>query len=160
MQPIRQKPMSRTEWRRTPYSGTSARNTEQAIRSLLRKYGVTNFSWSEGVDQGRHAVMLRFELRRAWYRLVVCILDAAVSVEERLRQAERALFYHLKSALELANVFLPVEEVLFAWREIPGHGTAFQAFAPCLEGPPEDLGRRVAGLLEGPRQSRVVDVEA
>jgi len=55
--------LTRAQWSKTPYAGTGARNTEDSVYSLMRKYNIVNFQWTQGVGpNGRHAVMYRFEL--------------------------------------------------------------------------------------------------
>jgi hypothetical protein len=138
-----QRKMTRSEWARTPYAGSQATRTEDSASGLLSKYGVQVFQWTQGRGQnGRPAIQFRFELKGKTYRVMIETLLADASPDELIVQAKRAIYHYLKSALEMASVFVPMEKTLFAFLELPGGYTCFEAAAPYvnqLEGP--DFGR-------------------
>lgn len=148
--------LSRSQWRKTAYSGSSASNTEQHLERLLHKHGIVEYQWTQGRGpSGRMAMHLRFVLKEKPYRLTVETLDADAPVEELVLQAKRALFHFTKSALEMATTFFPPEQVLFAFLELPDKNgapgaTLWDAARPQLDG-----GKfNVAGLLGGGQTGR------
>lgn len=128
--------LTRTEWNKTPYSGTDAKDTDGAIARLLAKYGVKETMTVNYVGpNGRPGYGVRFVLKGKCYRIALETLDVwHVSEGELKAQVKRAIFYHLKSALEVANVFMPPEQVLFAFLEAPATGaTMYEAAQPYLQ---------------------------
>lgn len=129
--------MNRSQWNKTPYAGTGATGTDEQISRLLAKYGVHQSQVTQGVGpHGRPAYLLRFELKEKMYRVMLEGLDAEnVSHAELLAQVKRALFYYLKSTLEMQSVFFTAEQALFAFLELPGSAcTMYEAAAPRLQG--------------------------
>lgn len=120
--------LSRSQWRKTPYSGTTAKNTHDNITRLLTKYGCKNQMYGRGTgNHRREAVSLRFQLKDKSYRIVIETLDADAKAIDLYRQAERCIFHLLKSQLELSEIFMSVEKALFQFMELgDGHGTLFE----------------------------------
>lgn len=113
--------MSRADWNKTPYAGSTAKDADGAITALLAKYKVTETQITSCRGPNlRPAYMLRFVLKGKCYRIAVETLDAwHVSEAELMLQAKRAVFYFLKSTLEMTTTFFPAEQVLFAFLEVP-----------------------------------------
>ena len=127
------KRMSRADWNKTPYAGTQAQRTEEGIERLLARYGVREFSSSQGHGpSGRAAVAVRFKLGQHSYRICVETLWADVDSVSLLQQARRAVYYCLKSSLEMSSLFMPAEQVLFAYLELPGGYTMYEMAMPRL----------------------------
>jgi hypothetical protein len=125
--------MQRKAWLKSPYAKSQAQNPDGALYTLLERYGVKSYELGQGEGPGgRRAVRLRVELKGAVYRFLLECLDAEASEEELIRQVKRALFYQLKSVLELASVFFPLEEALFAFRETRDGHTVWEAARPHL----------------------------
>lgn len=126
--------MSRQSWVKTPYAKTEARNVDSAVVKLLEKYTVTEYQWTRGIGpNGQPAVLLRFNLRGRAYRIMVESLNADASKEELIRQAYRAIFHFLKSTLEMATVFFPLESLMFSFLELPDQTTMYESASPHLE---------------------------
>lgn len=131
--------LTRTEWRKTPYAGTEAKDADGALTRLLEKYRVRDIAtiaFSSGAH-GRPGWGVRFVLDGKCYRVsleTLHVYPGQVSEAELKVQVKRAVFHFLKSALEMATVFMPVEQVLFAFLELPGAGgaTAYEAALPHL----------------------------
>lgn len=144
--------MTRSEWLKTPYAGTEAKDPDRAIQQLLDKYGVRDIQWTIGTGpEGRRAAMLRFILDGKGYRLMLETLEADAKEIELLRQVKRAIFYTLKAALESARFFGP-EKTLFAFLELPNGQTMHDAaalFMDRLAGP--DFGRLMLSPPEHPQ---------
>jgi hypothetical protein len=138
--------LSRGQWAKTPYARSSAGNPDGAIQSLLAKYGVRDVQWTTGAGpNGRRACQLRFVYRQKGYRIFLECLDADASEDELLRQVKRAVYYYLKSLLEMAGVFFSAEELLYAYLELPSGATMYAASKPYvdrLSGP--DFGKLLA----------------
>lgn len=126
--------MTRSEWsRKTPYANSEAQNPDGAIQALLAKYGVVQTQWTTGIGlQGRPAIELRFVLKGKGYRMALETLEAEVPPASLLLQVKRALFYYLKSVLEVSTLFFSSEELLFAFLELPGGRTMFESAEPHL----------------------------
>jgi len=78
--------------------------------------------------------MLRFVLRDKTYRIGLETLDVAdVKEHELLLQIKRAVYYFVKSQLEIATVFWTPEEALFAFLELPQGGTLYEIAKPQME---------------------------
>lgn len=130
------KRLSRTEWNKTPYAGSTAKDSDGDIKRLLNKYGVREIMTASFVgDAGRLGFGVRFVLNAKTYRIALTTLDAQVGADEVETQAKRAIFYFLKSSLELSNVFMPLEQVLFAFLELPAGGgaTMYEGAKPHLQ---------------------------
>jgi hypothetical protein len=126
--------LSRSEWSKTPYARSEAKNPDAAIQSLLAKYGIADIQWTQGRGpEGRRAVMLRFVMKEKPYRIMVESLDAEASEDERLIQVKRVIYFYLKSTLEVANNFITPEEALFAFLELPAGQTAYAAALPHMD---------------------------
>lgn len=126
--------LSKTDWRKTPYAKSEAANPEGSIQSLLAKYRVKNIQMTHCVgEHGRPAFIVRFQLSDKTYRIGLEVLDAVAEERERLVQAKRAVYHYIKSQLEIATVFWTTEEALFAFLELPGGDTVFEATRPHLE---------------------------
>lgn len=120
-----ERPLTRTEWNRTPYSGTTANSSEADIVRLLDKYEVPEKGFGERDEpDGRKTFCVRFRLKDQYYRLEVKTLltTAGVSQVEKVRQVKRAAFYALKSLMELTNRFMPADVVLLPFAEITQGG--------------------------------------
>lgn len=119
------KRLTRTEWNKTPYAGSTAKDTDRDIERLLEKYGVkeTMFASYTG-DSGRPGFGVRFVLKGKTYRIALTTLDAQADETELKVQTKRAIYFFLKASLEVSNVFMPPEQVLFAFLELPGAGNA------------------------------------
>ncbi|WP_439625938.1 hypothetical protein [Gemmata sp.] len=119
------KRLTRAEWNKTPYAGSEARDADGAVQKLLAKYGVRDVATvSFTTPGGRPGYGVRFVLGGRCYRIALETLAAAATEDELRVQAKRAVFHFLKSALELSNVFMPPEQVLFAFLELPAAGGA------------------------------------
>lgn len=131
------KRLTRTEWNKTPYAGSEAKDSDRDIQRLLEKYGVKEMMTVNYTGpSGRPGYGVRFVLKGKCYRLALETLDTFLQVteEERKVQVKRAIYYHLKSALEVANVFMPPEQVLFAFLESPATGqTMYEGAQPYLQ---------------------------
>jgi len=127
--------LSRSQWSKTPYAKTKAGNTDASISVLLRKYGVVNHQWTQGAGPNRRAaVLFRFEFSEKRYRIKVETLCADASQDELIMQAKRAVYYYLKSTLEMVSVFWPLEKAMFAFLELPHEGvTMYEAAEPHLK---------------------------
>lgn len=127
------KPMSRADWLRTPYAKSSASDPDKAVRDLLVKRGVVDIQHTETTGpNGRRAYSVRFRLHDKIYRVGMEVLHAAAAPDELLKQAKRAVFHLLKSVLEFATVFAPLEQVLFAYLETPAGPTLYEVARPQL----------------------------
>ena len=125
--------LTRAQWLKTPYAKSEARDPDGAIRALLGKYGVRDVQWTEaGGPSGRPACMLRFILKGKTYRVMIESLDAQADAGELLKQVKRAIYFMLKSTLEITGVFCSAEQALFAWLELPGGQTLYEGAAPHL----------------------------
>jgi len=128
--------LSASEWRKTPYAQSDARDPDGAVNKLLAKYGVCEIVTA--LYRGRHdrpAWGVRFVLKGKGYRVSLETLNAEGIPEEKLlSQVKRAVFYMLKSCLEMSGVFMPPEQTLFAFLEPPAMGglTMFEAFEPLV----------------------------
>lgn len=129
------KPLHRAAWLRTPYAKSKAKDPDKAVRGLLTKRKIVDIQTTETTGpNGRPLYQLRFRLEGKVYRVGLEVLHAnGVTAEELLRQAKRAVYFLLKSVLEFATVFAPVEQVLFAFLETPNGGTLYEAARPQLD---------------------------
>jgi len=142
--------MPRVRWLATPYAGSKAARTEDSVGTLLEKYMVQEFSWAQGRGQNnRPAVCFRFILKGKAYRILIETLLAYASSDELMTQAKRVIYHYLKSALEMASVFMPLESTLFAFLELPNGETMFECAAPRLATMNAD-GVRL--MLPGPKE--------
>jgi hypothetical protein len=66
------------------------------------------------------------------YRIALETLDADATPEELTVQVKRVTYYYLKSVLEMSNIFISVEEALFAFMELPDGATTFEVAGPRL----------------------------
>jgi len=118
--------MKKTEWLRTPYANTSAKNTEKSFSLLFEKYGIEQYQYSRGVIDGNAAFQVRFVINDKPYRFKLEVLDVPdVPVEKLIEQLKRVLFFQLKSILETSTIFLTPEELLFSFLELP-KGTVYE----------------------------------
>jgi hypothetical protein len=123
--------LSRTEWAKTPYARSEAKNPDASITSLLAKYGIEDHQFAQGKGaNGRRAVLLRFVMNGRAYRIALETLDADATPEELTVQVKRVTYYYLKSVLEMSNIFISVEEALFAFMELPDGATTFEVAGP------------------------------
>jgi hypothetical protein len=115
-----EKKLSRSEWLKTPYAKSDAKNPDGAIQALLAKYGVVEVMTASylGVNK-RPGFGVRFVLKGKPYRVALETLNADASPDELRVQVKRAVFHYLKSVLEVTGVFMSVEEALFAYLELP-----------------------------------------
>lgn len=121
------KQIKRSEWRKTPYAGTTAKDTHGNITKLINKYGGRNIVFGRIDGQnGRLAAVLRFKMEGKAYRIAIESLDADAEETELIRQAERAVFNVLKSSLELSEVFRSKEKALFMFMELGDNMTVFE----------------------------------
>ena len=142
------RPLTSAEWRKTPYAQSNARDPDGAVCKLLEKYGVGEIVTAKYRDQHKHnrlAWGVRFILNGKGYRVSLETLDVPDVPEDKLlAQVKRAVYYLLKSCLEVTGVFMSPEQTLFAFLEPPGMNglTMFEALAsivPQLKAP--DLSR-------------------
>lgn len=126
---------TRGEWLKTPYADSSARDPDGDIRAILAKRDVTDIQTTQTTGpNGRPAYVLRFRLGSKVYRIGMETLHAQqVSAEHLLKQAKRAVYHLLKSVLEFATVFAPVEQVLFAFVESAAGPTMYEIAKPQLD---------------------------
>lgn len=127
--------LTRSEWLKTPYAASEAKDPDKAIRDLLVKRRVVDIQTTETTGpNGRPAYQIRFRLEGKVYRIGMEVLDASnVTAHELTRQAKRAVFFLLKSALEFATVFAPLEQVLFAYLESNAGPTMYEHARPQLD---------------------------
>ncbi len=128
------KKMTRTEWSKTPYAKSEAKDADGAILTLLTKYKVALTQITHGVGAGgRPCVQVRFKLGERVYAITREALNADVQPDLLLKQVKRALYHRLKVTLEEAVIF-PPEEALFPYLELPAAGgvTIYQAAQPAL----------------------------
>lgn len=136
--------MKRGEWLKTPYAGSTAERTDEATQRLFARYGIDEYQWTQcRGPNGRPAISIRFRLEDRTYRMGIETLDVeGAQPEELLTQVRRALFYFLKSTLEMQSVFFTADQVLFAFLELPDGPTVYEAAAPRLLGlASPDIGR-------------------
>jgi hypothetical protein len=111
--------MRRAEWNKTPYAGSTAKDTDADIKRLLAKYGVTATQVTEHAGpNGRPAYTLRFAHKDRTYRIPIETLHAEARPDELMTQAKRAVYHFLKTCLEATTLFFPAEQALFAFLEI------------------------------------------
>ena len=126
--------MNRTEWKRTPYAATEAKNSERNLSRLFEKYGVEQYSFSRGLTEEGPAYQVRFVLKDKPYKMLLVGLDAdKVADEEKIAQIQRVLYYQIKSLFEMATVFLSIEQVFFTFLELPEGKTVYETARPRLE---------------------------
>jgi len=126
--------MNRTEWKRTPYAATEAKNSERDLSRLFEKYGVQQYSFSRGLTEDGPAYQVRFVLNEKPYKmLLVGLVAEKVEDEEKIAQIQRVLYYQIKSLFELATVFLSVDQVFFTFLELPEGKTVYEVARPRLE---------------------------
>lgn len=143
---------SRSEWLRTPYAKSSAKDAEGSITKLLAKYCAASDVMLANYtgEQGRPAFGVRFTLNGRSYKVAFESLDTTpqVSDDERRTQVKRAVFHTLKALLETSTIFAPAEQVLFAFAEIPNSSrTIYDLASPVLNtlGP-----ANIARMMLGP----------
>jgi hypothetical protein len=113
--------LSRSEWAKTPYAKSEARNPDAAILALLAKYGVVEVMNAQyRGPNGRLAFGVRFVLRGKPYRIALEVLNAEAKPEELCVQVKRAIYHYLKSLLEVTGLFISTEQALFAHLELSG----------------------------------------
>jgi hypothetical protein len=128
------KPMSRADWRKTPYAASEARDPDKNIRDILVRYKVADIQSTETTGpNGRPSYFVRFKLAGKIYRVGMEVLNAQASPDELMKQTKRAIFHLLKSLLEYSSVFAPVEQVLFAFIETPLGLTMYECAKPQLD---------------------------
>jgi hypothetical protein len=110
--------LTRRQWLKTPYAGTSAQNTEADMRKLLEKYGIQNIQWTQGVRDSRPILSLRFVLDGRAYSVTLGALNAEADNNELLRQLKRAIYWTLKPLLEGAKMFFETEQLLLGFLEV------------------------------------------
>lgn len=119
------KKLSRSEWSRTPYAKSDARNPDGAIQALLAKYGVVEIVTASYLGPTkRPGFGVRFVLKGKPYLVALETLDADATPDELRTQVKRAVYHYLKSVLEVTGVFMSVEQALFAYLELPAQGGA------------------------------------
>lgn len=125
--------LTKTEWRKTPYAGTQAGRTREKMEQILERYGVNTHQITRcRGPNGRPAVVLRFESDEKTYKLAVETVNADVEEHLLIKQAERAIYFLLKSTLEFANIFCPLEKAFFAFLELPDGRTVYDAAEPTI----------------------------
>lgn len=138
------KRMSRSEWVKTPYAKSTARDPDGAILALLAKYKIITVQTTHGKGiNGRPAFQLRFMMNDRAYCITREVLDADAHPDELMRQMKRGVYHRLKVTLEETTLF-PAEEVLFPYLELPAAGGViiYQAAQPALaKFEPPDFGR-------------------
>jgi hypothetical protein len=142
--------MTERQWRDTPYANTKAGDPDQALVTLLERYGVTVHQTAQVVGpHGRTAIVLRFFFKQLAYRIAFEILDAKdVDVKQRIKQVKRAIYWMLKTRLEEAGVFGSAEELMCGWLELPDGKTVYEASAPYIQRlPSPEYVNKIFGLL-------------
>jgi hypothetical protein len=120
--------IERKVWLKTPYAKSKSQTPDAALQTLLERYHITDHEVAQGTGpNGRRAIKLRFVIRGKTYRLLLECLDADAKPEELLMQIKRALYWQLKNVLEMATVFFPLDEALFAYRELADGATLGEA---------------------------------
>lgn len=129
------KEMTRTEWNKTPYSGTTAKDTIRDIDRLFQRYRITTHQITNAPGpNGRPGFAVQFTVNKKNYLIGLEILPArGVDHELLMGQVKRAVFYQLKTALEACSVFFKPEEVLFPYLVMPAGNTVYRAVEPHLE---------------------------
>lgn len=126
--------MNRTEWKRTPYAMTEAKNSERDLSKMFEKYGVTQYSFARGISNDGPAYQVRFVLNEKPYKMMLEGLGADnVKEEEKIAQIQRVLYYQIKSMFELSTVFLTAEQVFFSFLELPEGRTVYEVAFPKME---------------------------
>lgn len=83
------KAMSRTDWNKTPYAGTTASGTEGDISKLFAKYGCTDRAIAEYTNpDGGTAFCVRFKLKGRFYKLSLGTLAAYHTTPDRPDEAK------------------------------------------------------------------------
>jgi hypothetical protein len=142
--------LGRTQWLRTPYAGTQAQRTDQSLDRLLGRYHVQQYQWTQAKGpSGRPLIAFRFELENKCYRIAVETLNADAPAADLLLQAKRAIFHMMKSSLEMASVFAPMERVLFAYLETAHGQTVYELAAPHLGKLDHAFPKLLAGMTGG-----------
>lgn len=133
--PPKPKPMRRADWTNTPYAGSTAKDPDKSIGDLLSKYGVVHKSQTETLGpNGRALYQLRFILRDRVYRVEREVLHVeGVPPEQLMRQVKRSIYFELKTVLEIAVVWGPMESAMLQFLEVNG--------TTVYEGMKEGLGR-------------------
>lgn len=132
---MNQKTLSRQEWQKTPYAQSEAKDPDKALRDLLTKRGVQDIQVTETRGpHGRPSYELRFGLKGKVYRIGLETLPVSqAKPDELLKQVKRAVYFLLKSTLEFATVFAPLDQVLFPYLEVDGRTTTYEAAKPFID---------------------------
>lgn len=130
-QPARR--LNKADWRKTPYALSEVSDPDKSVRDLLKRYGVKDVQFTEtDGPNGRPSFSVRFRLGDHTYRVGVETLNAEAKPDDLVRQVKRAVYYQLKTLLEFATVFGPVEKVLFSYLEADSGHTMYDLAAPNL----------------------------
>lgn len=127
-------PMRMAEWNKTPYAGTTAKDTDGNLAKLMAKYGITEYSMSTGTGpSGRKGFGVQFVLHNIRYQIGFETLDVKGGhPDELMQQVKRAVYFHIKSLLETASVFVRPEEVMMPYMVTASGQTFYQAVKPRL----------------------------
>lgn len=129
--------MQRSDWDKTPYARSDARDPDSAIASLLDKYQIGERQWTEhnGIG-GLPACSLCFVLKGKTYRITVGVLDCReVDIAQRKKQVKRVIFWTLKPLLENAVVFGPdgMRKLLLPFMVDGSGATVYDRIQPMIE---------------------------
>ena len=127
--------MSRTEWNKTPYAATSAKDTVRDIDRLFVRYKIQSHQIISGTGpSGRQGFAVQFTVKQKMYRIgLECLPAVGVEQEKLVDQVKRAVYFQLKTALEACSVFFRPEEILFPYLVMPNGTTVYQAVEPHLD---------------------------
>lgn len=139
--------MRKFDWLKTPYATSDAKRADAAFNTLFEKYKVDSWQFIQGRGpHGRPAFGVRFIFKGFTFRHGLEALDVAgVEADQLLKQIKRAIYWDVKSRLEMAGVFQPVEEVMFSWLELADGSTPYEISREHLKALPG--GRELAAAL-------------
>jgi hypothetical protein len=139
--------MNRIAWQNTPYAKSDAKSADAAFNTIFAKYKVESWQFIQGRGpHGRPAFGVRFIFKGFTFRHGLEALDVSgVEPDQLLRQIKRAIYWDIKSKLEMAGVFQPVEEVMFSWLELADGSTPYEISREHLKALPS--GRELASTL-------------
>jgi len=134
------KEMNRTEWNKTPYSSTEAKDTIRDIDRLFTKYGIKQHQIiSSNGPHGRPGFAIQFVTRDKTYLIGLETLPVrGVNESSLMAQIKRAVYFQLKVALEACSVFFSPEEILFPFLVLPSGQTFYQTVEPHLDKLPSE----------------------
>lgn len=119
--------MRRPEWNKTPYATSKCRDPDKSITDLFRKYKIHEYQFGTCYGPNKRKMFgVWFKFKDKAYRVELESVNADVDPELLFKQVKRAVYFYLKSALEYASVFTPLEQVLFAHLATDGGETLYE----------------------------------